>query len=100
MKDKLFNILGAAGFIIYYVFCIFVAILPLLMLDLPFWLHMLFFFIMQFIPATSVIFWVWGLIGAIQGPQDTFAIIFYIAFVVMFIPFFISAILDIVKKLR
>ena len=100
MKEKLFNMLGTAGYVVYFLFSIFITALPLLMLDIPLWLHLVFFFIMQIIPATSVIFWIWGLVGAIQGPQDTFAIIFYVVFVIMFIPFIISTVSDIVNKFK
>lgn len=94
MKEKLHNILGGFGAAVYFIISILVSVLPFVMIGASFWLNLLFFGIVQFIPAASAIFWVWGLVAAINGVQDIFAIIYYVLFVVMFLPFFISIILD------
>lgn len=98
MKEKLLDALGAVGGIIYLIFSWAVYVLPMVMIGKPFWLNIIFFGIMQFFPSSSVIFWVWGLICAIGGPQDFFAVLYYILFVVMFLPFFLNIISALFKK--
>lgn len=98
MKDKLINALGYVGAIIWYLLSLLIAAMPLMMIGASFWLTFLLFAVMQFIPATSGLFWVWGLVCAIRGPQDTIAIIYYVLFVIMFLPFFINTVLNIFNK--
>ena len=97
MKDKLFGILGGFGVIAYYIISLLVSVLPFVMIGTSFGLNLLFFGIVQFVPAASVVFWIWGLVAAINGVQDIFAIIYYVLFAVIFLPFFISIILDFVN---
>lgn len=98
MKDKLMNALGTVGIVLWYLISILIAVIPFVMIGAPFLLNLLFFGIVQFFPASSVIFWIWGLVCAIKGPQDTWAIIYYVMFVIMFLPFFYHSILSIFKK--
>ena len=98
MKDKLMNALGAVGIGLWYLVSLLVAVIPLVMIDAPFLLNLLLLAIALFIPATSGIFWIWGLICAICGPQDTIAIIYYVLFAIMFLPFFISTVLNLFRK--
>ena len=97
MKEKLVNALGSLGMIIWFLGSIVVYILPFVMIGASFWLNLLFFGIVQFFPASSVIFWIWGLVCAIKGVQDIWAIIYYVLFVIMFLPFFLSIILDLFR---
>lgn len=98
MKDKLLNALGSAGGILWYLLSLLIAVMPLVMIDAPFLLNLLLWGVMFFIPATSGIFWIWGLFCAFRGPQDLIAIIYYVLFVIMFLPFFISSVLSIFRK--
>ena len=98
MKEKLVNSIGCIGGILWYAVCALIYVLPFVMIDASFWLDLLFFGIVYFFPVSSVVFWIWGLVCAIQGPQDIFAIIYYVLCVVMFLPFFISTVLDIFQK--
>lgn len=100
MKEKLINAFGTIGFIIYYLGSWLVYILPFVMIGATFWLNLLFFVIVQFFPITSIVFWVWGLVCAIQGVQDVWAIAYYILFAIMFLPFFFSTLLDMVNIFR
>ena len=100
MKDKLMNALGTIGIILWYLFSILVAIIPFVMIGASFWLNLLFFGIVQLFPASSIIFWVWGLVCALKGQQDIWAIVYYILCVIGFLPFFLSTILDIFTKRR
>ena len=98
MKDKLLNALGSAGGILWYLLSLLIAVMPLVMIDASFLLNLLLWGVMFFIPATSGIFWIWGLFCALRGPQDLIAIIYYVLFVIMFLPFFISSVLNIFRK--
>ena len=98
MKEKLMNALGTAGIILWYLVSLLIAIIPFVMIGASFLLNLLFFGIVQFFPASSVAFWIWGLVCAIKGPQDAWAIIYYVLFVIMFLPFFISTILNLFNK--
>ena len=98
MKDKLMNTLGTIGIGLWYLASLLIAVMPLVMIGAPFLMNLLLLAVVQFIPATSIIFWVWGLICAIRGPQDTIAIIYYVLFAIMFLPFFISTVLDFFNK--
>lgn len=98
MKDKLLNALGSAGGILWYLLSLTIAIMPLVMIDAPFLLNLLLWGVMLFIPATSGIFWIWGLVCTLRGPQDVIAIIYYILFVIMFLPFFINSVLRLFSK--
>lgn len=98
MKDKLINTLGSVGVILWYLLSILIAVMPLVMIDAPLLLNLLLWGVMFFVPATSGFFWILGLICAIRGPQDTIAIIYYVLFVIMFLPFFINSVLSIFSK--
>ena len=99
MKDKLLNTLGAFGGILWFALSALIYVLPFVMIGGSFFLNLLLFGIVYFIPSTSVIFWVWGLVCAIQGPQDVWAIIYYILFVIAFVPFFASIITNLLGKI-
>lgn len=98
MKDKLINALGSVGVILWYLLSLLIAVMPLVMIGASFWLNLLLLAVIQFIPATSGLFWIWGLVCAIRGPQDIIAIIYYVLFVIMFLPFFINTVLNIFNK--
>lgn len=98
MKEKLMNALGSVGVILWYLLSILIAVMPLVMIDASFGLNLLLLAIALFIPATSGIFWIWGLVCAIRGPQDVFAVIYYVLFVIMFLPYFISSVLNLFNK--
>lgn len=98
-KEKLISSLGVVGGIIYYTILIFIATLPIALINVPFWLSTIFIIIMFFFPASSAVFWIWGLISAICGPQDWLAIVYYIMFAVMFLPFFANLFIGIIGSL-
>ena len=100
MKNKLLNSLGVAGIIMWYVVSAVVYVMPFVMIGASFWVNLLLFGIVYFFPPSSIVFWIWGLVCAIQGPQDVWAIIYYVLFVIMFLPFFVSTICDIFNTLH
>ena len=92
------NALGSVGVIFWYLLSLLIAVMPLVMIGASFWLNLLLLAVILFVPATSGIFWVWGLVCAIRGPQDAIAIIYYVLFVIMFLPYFINSVLNLFNK--
>ena len=92
LKEKINNTFGSIGVFFYILIKVFISVLPFVMIDEGFILTLLFMGASMFFPLSSVVFWIWGLVCAINGVQDVFAIIYYIAFVVIWVPFFFSLI--------
>lgn len=82
MKEKLHSLLGGFGVILYYGLTLLIAVLPLVMIDVPFWADFLILIVVNVFPPLSLPLWIWGLIAAIKGSQDIFAIIYYILFAI------------------
>ena len=100
MKEKLSSALGTFGVVLYYLIRISISALPFVMIGGGFLLTFLLFLVMYFFPVTGIIFWIWGLVRAISGVQDWLAIIYYICFVILFLPFFISSIASLISSLK
>lgn len=98
IKDMLINTLGVFGMIIYYLIRSIIYILPFVMIGGNFFLTLILIGINTFVPFASAIFWIWGLVCAINGVQDFWAILYYIVFVVVWIPFYISTIISFFNK--
>ena len=94
IKEKLLGALGTFGAILWYVFELFLFVLPLVMIHQGLLLRAIFFFCMVFIPGAPTVFWIWGLVCAIGGPQDVFAIIYYVATAIIFLPYLVSFVCD------
>ena len=77
---------------------IIVYILPFVMIGGSFLLTVLLITINTFIPFASIIFWIWGLVCAIKGVQDIWAILYYIAFIVIWIPFYVNIITSFFRR--
>ena len=80
MKDWLKEKLGGFGVVVFFLVTIAISVFPTVMLNLPFWAISLIIIAVNFIPALNVPLWIAGLIGAICGPQDAWAIVYYIVF--------------------
>ena len=93
MKEKFLSALGNFGLILYYIIRLSVSILPLVMIDANFVLSFLFCVIMNVIPLASPVFWVWGLVCAVSSTQDWMAIVYYICFGIIFLPFIVDLLL-------
>ncbi len=98
MKEKLVDKLGIAGLILFYIILLIVSFMPLLALPIGGILFFVFAALMYFIPASSAFFWVWGLICVLGGRQDAFAIIYYVCFVIVFMPVFLDAAVHLYEK--
>jgi hypothetical protein len=90
MKQKLIDALGVVGVGIYYVFRLFASLLPFVMIDTSFFITVLLILAAQIVPFATPVLWVWGLFGALSGPQDFWAISYYILFALCVLPFLIN----------
>ena len=95
---KFFALFGGFGVILYYIVTLVIAVLPFVMIDVSFWLTFLFIGINLIFPPATIVFWIWGLVCAINGVQDVFAIIYYVVFVAACLPFFIGTVSAFFKK--
>ena len=98
MKEKLFSMFGAFGIVLFYISRLIIAILPFVMIGGNFFVSLLLISINSLVPFASAVFWIWGLVCAINGVQDIWAIIYYIVFAVVWIPFYINTIVAVIKK--
>ena len=87
IKEFLLTSLGAGGVLLFYAISIFITVFPLIMFEMPWLLYIVLALLVQFvivkIPFGLEVLWIIGLIGAILGEQDIFAIIYYILFVLI-----------------
>lgn len=98
LKEKLINSLGSIGVVLFFLARLIIAVLPFVMIGANFFVTLLLIAINTFVPFASVVFWIWGLVCAIKGVQDFWAILYYVAFVVIWLPFFISTLLSVFSK--
>ena len=97
LKEKLTTTLGWFGYIIFYVFAVLMVAFPVVIVsqhyNWPFWVYFLVCFAAIKIDIISFVFWIIGLIVTINGPQDTLAIVYYIAFAIVNLAFYFIAFL-------
>ncbi len=98
IKEKIIVKLGCLGVALYYALSLLISVLPFVMIGGGFFFGLVLISINYFIPLTSIIFWFWGLICALKGVQDIWAILYYVLFVVMWIPFYIGILKALFKK--
>lgn len=98
MKDKLVGSLGCVGMILYYAIGLIVSVLPFIMIDVNFFVNFIFILVSYFFPLITPIFWIWGLVCAIKGVQDFLAIMYYVVFVILWVPYYINIILSFLRK--
>ena len=91
LKDKLIIALGTAGYIIYYLVFGFLSVLPFIMIDVPWYVLLILIAAYLIVPSLIPILpvqlgiWIWGLVCAINGPQNFLAILYYIVFVIQYV---------------
>lgn len=87
IKEKLTNALGAFGGILFYIILLAVLVFPVGIVssyyNLSWWADALLLMAALSSDTLGFIIWVVGLIATIKGPQDTLAIIYYIAFAIV-----------------
>ena len=87
-KEKLQGRLGSIGTIIWFLGIYLMIFMPILFLGLPWWGTALIAFVLSIIALSFdllrtfslLILYIWAFINVIHGPQDFFAILFYIFF--------------------
>lgn len=86
LKEKLISALGCFGIVVYYLISLTFSIAPLIILDFPFIVNLILIGIVMFLPyiggIANAILWVLALVAAIMGPQDAFAIVYYVMFAI------------------
>lgn len=81
MLNRLIEKMGGIAKVKYFLFSIIVSIFPMVMLDIPFWIMVMIVGSVYIMPVLMIVpLWIAGLIGAICGPQDVWAILYYIVF--------------------
>lgn len=100
IKERLTASLGFFGGVLYFLIRIIVYILPFVMIGGNFFVTLVLVGINTLVPFASVVFWIWGLVCAITGVQDIWAIMYYIVFVIVWIPFYIDSIISIISFIR
>ena len=96
-KKKLQQLFGGAAFIVWFFVAFILNFAPLFILQLGMLVSAVLIILMTVVPFANTIvtaaIWIWALIVAINGPQDTFTVIYYVLFAVQmmwFIPASIS----------
>ena len=85
LKERFGTVFGSAMGVVYSIVTFLLSILPLVMLDLPFWADFLIILgvnllngLLFCIPELAL--WIVGLVAAIHGKQDAWAIAYYVVF--------------------
>lgn len=77
---------GVVGMVIWYLLSFVFNFAPLVILHFSFWINLILIIVMTSVPflniIVSLIVWIWALVVAIGGPQDVFAIIYYVVFAI------------------
>lgn len=97
-KERLEGTYGCLGVVLYYLVSSIIAILPFVMIEANFFITLVLISIEIFIPLTSIVFWIWGLVCAIMGKQDFWTMQYYIVFAVAWLPFYIQIIKSLFRK--
>lgn len=98
LRQKLSASLGIFGSILYFIISLAIIALPMVVFYDSLVLSYVYFIGYWIFPLISGIFWVWGLFRVISGPQGVFSTIYYISFVIMFVPYFIATLRSIFSK--
>ena len=98
LKDLLLN-LGGAGIILFYIVLSIIAVLPIFHIDVPLLLSFVFIVLAYMLPFSNVVFWIWGLVEVICNYSGFWEILYYVLFVVLWIPSFVSDIVSLLSRL-
>ena len=86
IKSFLVNTLGVFGLVLYFCIAYLFQFAPLVVLDFHFLIFIVVFFCLTCLPIIGTILnfvlWIWALVVTINGPQDWFAILYYIIFAI------------------
>lgn len=105
-KERFGTVFGGVLGVVYRIVTFLLSILPLVMLDLPFWADFLIILAVNIFSAMlfgipELALWIAGLVAAIHGKQDAWAIAYYVVFginalkiLLMFVQSLISSIIS------
>jgi hypothetical protein len=96
LKDWLLGALGSAGFIVYLFILVAMNVLPMIILDFPWWAVALVCLALSFFEWSQFLYlgvWIWAFVVALGQPIDWISILFFVAFVV-YIGTIISAVVS------
>lgn len=99
LKEWLLSALGGFGFVVYFLIITFINVLPMVILDLPWWAVVLVCFALCFFEWSQFLYlgiWIWAFVVALGQPIDWVTVVFFIAFAV----YFGSMIISIISALR
>lgn len=87
LKDWLLGALGGTGFIVYLFILVFINVLPMIILDFPWWEVVLVCFALSFFEWSQFLYlgvWIWAFVVAMGQPIDWISVLFFVAFAVYF----------------
>lgn len=100
LKDWLLGALGSAGFIVYLFILVAMNVLPMIILDFPWWAVVLVCFALSFFEWSQFLYlgvWIWAFVVALGQPIDWISILFFVAFVV-YMGTIISAVVSVFRS--
>lgn len=100
LKERFFGTLGMFGLILYYIISLVVSIFPSVMISDSWIFFFVFLAISYFFPLSTVVFWTWGLVCAMQSPQNAITTAYYVVTVVVWFPFFIGIVSDFIAAVK
>lgn len=107
LKEKLFQWIGPAAYIVWYIISFVFNFAPLFVMQWGILINVVLLILMTAVPFVNVFataaVWIWALVVTIKGPQDVYAIIYYVLFVIQmlwFMPALISTIATSVAGLK
>lgn len=90
MRDRIGGIFASAGCFLWQVLTVIVVAFPLIVLKLPALVEWIMFAIAavatNLFAFISLPLWIWGIVQMANGPQDVFAVVYYVLFVVVALP--------------
>ena len=98
MKEKLQSALGVFGTVLYFALLLLLAVYPFVFIDVHWLLMGLFIMISASFPPAGLVFWIWGLINVIGGPQTFWVILYYVLFAIAMLPTVISFTVSLFKR--
>lgn len=97
LKDWLISVVGEAGFIVYLFVIIAINVLPMVVLDFPWWAVVLVCAALSFFEWSQLFYlgvWIWAFVVALKQPITWLTIVFFVAFAVYYGSMIISMFLS------
>lgn len=98
LREHATSTLGLLGIILSWVVRLIVSILPFVMIGANFIVTLLLVVINIWFPITTIIFWIWGFICAVNGIQSFWTVVYYICAIVIWLPFFVDTVVTLFRE--